>query len=182
MKSKRVAFFGILGALSLVLGFFESVLMPEIPFLPPGAKLGLSNLVTMYASVTAGFMGGLYIVLIKTLFALITRGTVAALMSLCGGMLSLAALCLMLKKEGSWFSFFGIGVASAVMHNLGQLAAACVVTGTAELLNYGKYLLIFALITGSVTGVSALIIIPRLKKIGGFYNINNENNIKELEK
>lgn len=173
--SKRVAFFGILGALSLVLGFFESVLLPEIPFLPPGAKLGLSNLVTMYASATAGFAGGLYIVLLKTLFALITRGSVAAFMSLCGGMLSLTVLCLMLKKEGTLFSFFGIGIASAVMHNMGQLIASCIVTGTAELLNYGKYLLIFALITGSVTGIMLLLIMPRLKKIGSFYNVHNEN-------
>lgn len=171
MKSKKVAFFGILGALSLVLGFFEGVMLPEIPFLPPGAKLGLSNLVTMYASATAGFAGGLYIVFIKTLFALITRGTVAAFMSLCGGMLSLAVLCLMLKKEGSLFSFFGIGVASAVMHNLGQLAAACIVTGTPALLSYGKYLLIFALATGSVTGTALLLIMPRLKKFSGFYII-----------
>lgn len=182
MKSKKIAFFGLLGALSLVLGFFESVMLPEIPFLPPGAKLGLSNLVTMYASATAGFTGGLYIVFIKTLFALITRGTVAAFMSLCGGLASLAALCIMLKKEGSLFSFFGIGVASAVMHNLGQLAAACIVTGTAELLNYGKYLLVFALVTGSVTGTALLLIMPRLRKIGGLYKINNENNIKEMEK
>ena len=173
--SKRVAFFGILGALSLVLGFFESVLLPEIPFLPPGAKLGLSNLVTMYTSATAGFAGGLYIVLLKTLFALITRGSVAAFMSLCAGMLSLTVLCLMLKKEGTLFSFFGIGIASAVMHNMGQLIASCIVTGTAELLNYGKYLLIFALITGSVTGIMLLLIMPRLKKIGSFYNVHNEN-------
>ena len=173
--SKRVAFFGILGALCLVLGFFESVLLPEIPFLPPGAKLGLSNLVTMYASATAGFAGGLYIVLIKTLFALITRGSVAAFMSLCAGMLSLAVLCLMLKKEGTLFSFFGISIASAVMHNMGQLIASCIVTGTAELINYGKYLLIFALITGSVTGIMLLLIMPRLKKIGSFYNVHNEN-------
>ncbi len=180
--SKKVAFFGILGALSLVLGFFESVLLPEIPFLPPGAKLGLSNLVTMYASATAGFTGGLYIVLLKTLFALVTKGAVAAFMSLCGGMLSLLVLCLMLKKEGKLFSFFGIGIASAVMHNMGQLIASCIVTGTAELLNYGKYLLVFALVTGSVTGIMLLLIMPRLKKIGGLYNVYNKNNIKEMEK
>jgi uncharacterized membrane protein len=61
------------------------------------------------------------------------------------------------------------------MHNMGQLIASCIVTGTAELLNYGKYLLIFALITGSVTGIMLLLIMPRLKKIGSFYNVHNEN-------
>ena len=174
MKSRKVAFFGILGAMGLVLGFFEGVLLPEIPFLPPGAKLGLSNIITMYAVTVSGFAGGLYIVLLKVLFALITRGAVAALMSFCGGVFSLAAVSLMIKKEGKLFTFFGIGIASAVMHNFGQLVAACVVTGTPELINYGKYLLIFALVTGAVTGTALLVLMPRLRKIGSFYEIHNE--------
>lgn len=165
MKSKKVALYGILGALSLVLSFFENVLIPGIPFLPPGAKLGLSNLVTMYASSTGGFVGGFYIVLIKAAFALVTRGVTAGFMSLSGGLLSCITVCLMIKKEGKVFSFFGIGVASAVMHNLGQLIASCIITGTPELLSYGKYLMIFAVITGSVTGTALLILMPRLRKL-----------------
>lgn len=177
MKSKKVAFFGIMGAMSLVLGLFESMLLPELPFLPPGAKLGLSNLVTMYAVLVASFSGGMYIVLLKALFALVTRGGVAAFMSLCGGALSCITAYLMMKKEGSFFSFFGIGVASAVMHNMGQLVAACIVTGTFALLSYVKYLLVFALITGTVTGTALLVIMPVLKKAGSFYKVNKEEKI-----
>ena len=170
MKSKRVALYGILGALSLVLSFFEGVLIPEIPFLPPGAKLGLSNLVTMYASSIGGLTGGLYIVLMKSAFALITRGATAGFMSLAGGLFSCITVCLMLKGEGRIFSFFGIGVASAVMHNLGQLIASCIITGTPELLSYGKYLMVFALVTGAVTGTALLLLMPRLRKISSFSN------------
>lgn len=175
MKSKKVAFFGIMGALSLVLGLFESLLLPEIPFLPPGAKLGLSNLVTMYAIYTSSFSGGIYIVLLKALFALITRGGTAAFMSLSGGVLSCLAASLMMKKEGRLFSFFGIGIASAVMHNMGQLFAACVVTGTFALLSYVKYLLVFALVTGAVTGTALVVVMPVIRKAGSFYKINNVN-------
>lgn len=171
MKSKKVAFYGILGALSLTLSFFESVILPEIPFLPPGAKLGLSNIVTMYASAVGSLAGGLYITLLKALFALLTRGATAGFMSLCGGFLSCITVCLLIKKEGKVFSFFGIGVASAVMHNMGQLFAACIITGTPELINYGKYLMIFALVTGSVTGVVLLLLMPRLRKISSFFTI-----------
>ncbi len=171
MKSRKVAFYGILGALSLTLGFFESVILPEIPFLPPGAKLGLSNLVTMYAAAVGGLSGSLYITALKALFALVTRGATAGLMSFCGGLLSSITVCLLIKKEGKVFSFFGIGVASAVMHNLGQLIAACIITGTPELLNYGKYLMIFSLITGSVTGTVLLLLMPRLRQISSFFKI-----------
>lgn len=171
MKSRKIAFYGILGALGLVLGFFESMLLPEIPFLPPGAKLGLSNLVTMYAAATGGFTAGFCITALKVLFAFITRGATAGFMSFCGGLLSLFAVCVLIKKEGKVFSFYGIGVASAVMHNSGQLFAACIITGTPGLLNYGKYLMIFALITGSVTGTALLLLMPRLKKISSFFKI-----------
>ncbi len=171
MKSKKVAFYGILGALGLALSFLESVLLPGIPFLPPGAKLGLSNLVTMYAAVTGGLAGSLYITALKALFALATRGVTAGLMSFFGGFLSSITVCILIKKEGKSLSFFGIGVASAVMHNLGQLAVACVITGTPELLNYGKYLMVFSLITGAVTGTVLLFIMPRLKKISSVFTI-----------
>lgn len=174
MKSRFVAFYGILGALSLTLSFFEGVLLPAIPFLPPGAKLGLSNLVTMYAVSVGGFTGGIYIVLLKALFALVTRGITAGLMSFCGGILSCITVSLLIKKEGKIFSFFGIGVASAVMHNLGQLIAASVVTGTPGLLNYGKYLMVFALLTGAVTGAALLILMPRLGKINSFFTIKQK--------
>lgn len=165
MTARKVSLLGILGAISLVLGLFESILLPDIPFLPVGAKPGLSNVVIMYTAGVMGFPGAVYIVLIKAVFALITRGATAGFMSFCGGMLSTAAVCILIKFRGKIFSFLGIGVMSAVMHNMGQLLAACIISGTFALLNYGKYLLIFAIITGAVTGGMLLILMPRLEKI-----------------
>ncbi|MBQ8503189.1 MAG: Gx transporter family protein [Clostridia bacterium] len=173
MKTKKVAFLGMMGALALVTGFLENLLIPDIPFLPVGAKPGLSNVVTMYVASVMGFPGAVYITLIKALFALITRGATAAFMSLCGGLLSTVVTCILLKFGKKYFSFWGIGVMSAVMHNMGQLAASSVISGTPVLINYGKYLLIFALITGSVTGVMLLMIVPRVEKFTVYYNKNN---------
>ena len=51
------------------------------------------------------------------------------------------------------------------MHNLGQLMAAMAVSGTYSLINYAKYLLIFSLITGSVTGFMLTVLMPRIEKI-----------------
>lgn len=171
MTTKKLSLLGILGAVSLVLGLFESILLPDIPFLPVGAKPGLSNVVTMYTASIMGFPGAVYITLIKAVFALVTRGTTAGFMSFCGGLLSTAIVCMLIKSRGRIFSFLGIGVAGAVMHNFGQLIAACVISGTFALLNYGKYLLIFAVITGTVTGSMLLILMPRLSKIGSQLNM-----------
>lgn len=172
MKANKVAFFGTMGSLALIMGFLENLFIPDIPFLPVGAKPGLSNIVTMYVATASGFPGALYIVLIKALFAVITRGVTAGVMSLCGGILSAAVTCILLKAGKKHFSFWGIGVMSAVMHNMGQLTVACVISGSLALLNYGKYLLIFSLITGSVTGFMLMTIMPRIPQW------KNQNNYK----
>lgn len=166
VKVHKIALLGILGALALVLGFMESQLVPDIPFLPVGAKPGLSNIVTMFTACFAGFSGAIYITLIKAIFALITRGATAALMSFCGGLLSTIVLCILVRHEGKNLSFIGIGVLCAVAHNLGQLIAACIISGTAMLLSYGKYLLIFAIITGLLTGTIVNVVMPKLRFIG----------------
>lgn len=163
MRTKKLTLLSLLSALALVLGFMENMLLPDIPFLPVGAKPGLSNIVTMFTASFYGFSGAVYITLIKGLFALITRGATAAIMSLCGGVLSTAVMCLMIEKEGKNLSYIGIGVLSASVHNLGQLFAACFITGTASLLSYGKYLLVFGLITGFVTGTVLEVSLPRIK-------------------
>ena len=167
MKTNKVALLGIFGAVALVLSFLEGMLIPDIPFLPVGAKPGLSNIITMYIAGTMGFPGAIYITMLKALFALITRGATGAFMSFSGGLLSTVAVCLLIKYQGRIFSYLGLGIVGAVMHNLGQLVAACIVSGTFALMNYGKYLLIFALITGTVTGTVLLILMPKLKKISG---------------
>ncbi len=184
MKSKKVAFLGMMGALALVLGFLEHLFIPDIPFLPVGAKPGLSNVVTMYVATVMGFPGAIYITLIKAIFAFLTRGATAFLMSFCGGLLSTAVTCIMLRTGRKYFSFWGIGVVSAVMHNMGQLVVASFISGTFTLLNYGKYLLIFSLITGSVTGVMLLMIVPRMEKFSDYthqLNKNNSKNKKEMK-
>ena len=163
MKTKKLTLLSLLSALALVLSFMENMLLPDIPFLPVGAKPGLSNIVTMFTASFYGFSGAFYITLVKGLFALITRGITAAVMSFCGGVLSTAVMCLMIKKECKSLSYIGIGVLSASAHNMGQLFAACFITGTASILSYGKYLLLFGLVTGFVTGTVLEAVLPKIK-------------------
>lgn len=180
MKTKKLTLLSLLSALALVLSFMENILLPDIPFLPVGAKPGLSNIVTMFTASFYGFSGAIYITLIKGLFALITRGVTASVMSLCGGVLSTAVMCLMIKKEGKNLSYIGIGVLSASVHNMGQLLAACFITGTASLLSYGKYLLLFGLVTGLVTGTVVEAALPKIKGVinQNFKKRRNENEQK----
>ena len=169
MKTKKIALLGILGALALVLGFLEHLVIPDIPFLPVGAKPGLSNIITMFTAVSFGLPAAIYIALIKAVFALITRGITASVMSLCGGVLSVCVMCIVLKTGRRVFSFTGISVLCAIAHNMAQLTVACVISGTASLFNYGKYLLIFSLVTGFVTGTVLTVLMPSVERVRGIY-------------
>ena len=139
-----------------------------LPFLPPGAKPGLSNIVTTFA-VSAFSLGGVYVTLCKAAFAWFTRGSTAALMSLAGGLLSTTSLWLLLRLPRRRLSYIGVSLVAAVCHNAGQLIAAAALSGAPALLRYGKYLLLLAALTGLVTGVILNIVMPRLDAVFDLY-------------
>ena len=70
MKAKRVALWGILSAAAIGISALEGLF--AFPFLPPGAKPGLSNSVVILAAINSSFAGGIYISVIKSLFAVYT--------------------------------------------------------------------------------------------------------------
>ena len=164
-----VALAGILGAQALALSWLES-LLPAFPFLPPGAKPGLSNIVTMFAVSTLRIPDALFIVLIKAAFAGITRGITAFLMSLFGGMFSLAAMCLIFKiSKKNRLGLIGSGVCCALAHNLGQLIAAAIITDTVTIVGYAPALLIFGVCTGIITGCIFKAVSPLLIKQSKYF-------------
>ena len=174
-STKTVALLGVFGALALVLSFLENVLLPDIPLLPPGAKLGLSNIVTTVVGALLGAPAAFAVALLKALFAFVTRGVTAGLMSFSGGMLSVAGLVLLLRLRGHCLTFLGISVVCAALHNLGQLLCASALTGTLSLVNYGKYLLLFSLITGTLTGIMLNLVMPVLTR--SISNLTSKTNV-----
>jgi len=163
MKARKTALLGILCAQAIALSFLEN-LIPSLPFLPPGAKPGFSNIVTMFTVLTLGLPQAMCITVFKAFFALMTRGATAFFMSLAGGVLSTLAMWAATKIKSDPFGLLGASIIAAVCHNAGQLAAAAVLTGTRAVLGYAPALLIFSLITGAVTGTVLRIVMPALEK------------------
>lgn len=159
----KIALFGMLSAVALVLSYLES-LIPMASFMPPGAKAGFSNIATMFAASSMGLVPALAITIIKALFAGVTRGATAFFMSLSGGMLSAITMYLLFKftkKTG----YMLIGVVSAIMHNLGQLFVAFIMVGNKAIIGYVPVLLIAGIITGAITGSILKAVIPALIKL-----------------
>lgn len=150
----------LLSALAIVLSFLEGIL-PELPV--PGAKPGLANLAVMTAVDLDGLSAGICVALVKVFFAVLTRGPVAGFMSLCGSLLSTAAMWLALSYDRQKFGYVGIGVIGAVCHNMGQLAAAFSIMGSA-VGYYAPFLIITAVFTGAFTGIINSVLLPIIKK------------------
>lgn len=148
-KSQKVALTGLLGALALVLSYFEG-LLPPFPLMPPGAKPGFSNIATMFTADTVGMHGAVFVGIIKGVFTLFTRGVTAGLMSLCGGILSAVTVAFLFKRTS--LSYIMVGILGAVLHNIAQLCVSLLLIGSA-MIYYFPALLLFALISGSLTGL-----------------------------
>jgi heptaprenyl diphosphate synthase len=147
--AKRVALLGLLFALAIVLSLVESML--PVPGLP-GVRLGLSNIVVMFALLNLRKWDALFIVILKALFVMLTRGPVAGLLSLSGGLLALAIMLLLLLLRKEKATYLLISISGAVFHNIGQIATASIIMRTA-LWPYLPVLLVSGIVTGFATSV-----------------------------
>ena len=126
--SKRIALCGLLTATALVLSLVEKMFPLQAVVPIPGVKLGLANVVTLFALHELGIRETAAIVFVRVTLASVFMGSVTGfLFSLFGGILALFDMRLLLPREGSWFSTPGISVAGAAAHNVGQIGAAILV-------------------------------------------------------
>ena len=72
---------------------------------------------------------------------------------------------LLLRFANKQLGLIGVSVISALFHNLGQLAAAAFITGTASIAYYAPALAVFGVATGAVTGIVLRAVMPALDKI-----------------
>lgn len=171
-KTKNVALSGLLFALALALSFIESTIAPLLGLMP-GIKIGLANVVVMYALFFMGTRQALLLVVLKAFFVFLTRGAVAGFLSLSGGLLSLFIMVL-LQHLPVKPTYFILSVCGAVFHNMGQLIAASLVLSSAFALGYAPVLLISGLVMGAVTSLSLKAVLPALQKLG--YSVQNPEN------
>lgn len=152
-KTKRIALCGMLTALALALSLAERMIPIELLIPIPGVKLGLANVVTMFALLFLTPGEAYAILFCRVVLAALFAGSVTQLLfSLFGGVLALTTVWLLLHKQGKWFSFYGISAASAAMHNFGQVLAAMLVMQTMDIIAYLPLLLVSSIPMGFLTG------------------------------
>ena len=170
-KAKQTALSGMLFALAMALSFAEGSL--TIPGLLPGMKLGLANVVVMYALLFMGAGQALILDLLKALFVFLVSGPTAGFLSLCGGMLSLLVMWLLydvLPVRPTWFI---LSVSGAFAHNIGQLLVAAAIISSSLSFYYAPVMLVLGLAMGALTALVLRALLPALDKLG--YNIRERH-------
>ena len=166
MKSSKeirdLALLSLMLGVAVVLTTLESML-PPLPFAPPGIRLGLANVVTMYVLFFVGKKSAFTLIVLKSVFVMLTRGALAGALSATGGILSIAVIIL-LHLASKKTSYILLSSAGAMAFNFGQMAAASLVLSINILALYWPLIIIFGVVLGSITGKVLEIVIPHLSR------------------
>lgn len=162
--SRRLARCGVLTALALALSWAESLLPIGLLLPVPGFKLGLSNLVTVFALCRLGRGEALLVLLARCLLGALFAGSPASLLfSLGGGALAFGAMALSLPCRR--LSLYGVCLLGAAAHNVGQIAVAIPVLGSGAVAAFLPPLLLLSLATGALTGWLSTLLAHRIPKL-----------------
>ncbi|MDR2589459.1 MAG: Gx transporter family protein [Oscillospiraceae bacterium] len=189
--TKKLTLMSILTAVALIIFIIESLIPIPIPI--PGIKLGLANAVTLFAlflvsqnnqaeqknqikqtlplkqtKITQIYYLSTFnvfaILICRILLGSLFTGRMTAfILSLSGGILAFLAQVL-LKRLVTNKQIWAVGAVGAVFHNIGQILAAIIITGTPAIVTYLPILIIAGIITGSITGLIAQITLQRIKQ------------------
>ena len=156
----RTARLALLTAVALTI-FLAEAQLPALTAVP-GVKLGLANIVTVYAMFALGPGDALLVLSGRVFLGAVFSGQMMTLIySAAGGFLSWCVLCLLrrlLTGEQIWLA----SPVAAVFHNLGQLLAAAAVLRSWAVMAWLPYLIIAAILAGLFTGVAAQALLRRL--------------------
>jgi heptaprenyl diphosphate synthase len=161
MKSKKVAFLGLSIGLAMILSFVES----QIPALVavPGIKVGLPNLVIVFMLYRIGFKEAATVSIIRIILVSILFGNLQTMtFSIAGAVLSLIGMLLLKKLD--WFSCITVSIVGGILHNVGQIIAACIWTQTAAIAYYLPVLLISGVTAGAIIGFVSGLLVQKSKK------------------
>ena len=151
--TKRLALCAVLTALALALSYFERLLPLQLLVPLPGIKLGLANIVSLFALCFLGPWPALWVLLARCFLGSLFAGSLSGLIfSLSGGLLAL--LCMALARR-TRLSVYGVSVCGAAAHNVGQIAAAAAVMKSTAVISYLPPLLLAAIASGLLTGAAA---------------------------
>ena len=176
MTAKRITRLALFVAAAFVLAIIENALPPMLAF-APGAKMGLSNVVSLVALVVLGVTDAYFVLVARCLMSAVVSGNYFALAySLTAGIVSLSLETLLIKTLAERLSIVSISFIGALAHNLTQLAVAGLIVKT-NLVFALPLTLLASVVAGLTVGAAAYFTIKFLPE--RFYILPLEKSEKE---
>lgn len=165
LTTKQLTLCALLTAMALGLSYLENFFPLSLAIPIPGVKLGLANIVTLFALYVLGPGQALLILLARCFLGAVFAGNMSALLfSLLGGVSSMLVMIGLSRLRK--LSVYGVSAGGAAAHNCGQVAAAVLTLGSAAPLGYLPVLLGVSLFTGALTGLVSACLFRALSKTG----------------
>ncbi len=160
---RHTAVLGLLTAVGLIIFTIEGLLPPLTPI--PGIKLGLANIVTLYALYALSPRDAAAVSILRILLAAIFAGQAVSLWySLAGGIFCLISMTAAKKLFSEEYMEF-TSIVGALFHNMGQLLAAVLLLENTAILLYFPFLALGGVVCGLFTGIGCKITYKRLKNV-----------------
>lgn len=164
-----MTFISVLVAQALVLFLVERSI--PVPFIAPGAKLGLSNIITVVSLYTLSLKDTFAVVMLRILLSTLIGSSVSSLLySIAGGLFSLVTMYTMKKLGKDNVSITGVSIVGAFFHNVGQVVIAGLIIHNVNIVLYLPILTVAGIGTGFFVGITSSYLLMLLKKLP-IYNI-----------
>ncbi len=162
LTTKQLTLCALLTALALALSYLENLFPLALAVPIPGVKLGLANIITLFALYALGAGQALLILTARCLLGALFAGNLNALLfSLLGGFCAMGTMMVLSRLPG--LSIYGVSIGGAAAHGCGQTAAAMLTLGSGAPLYYLPVLLGVSLFTGALTGLAAACLFQALR-------------------
>ena len=159
MKTKKLTQMALLTAIALTIFMVEAQIPALVPV--PGVKLGLSNIVTVFAVFAMGPREAAAILFARVFLGAIFAGNFSTIFySAAGGALAIV-VTILLRKILTEKQLWVAGVMGAIAHSIGQRAMAIAITQTVGLVSYLPMMIICSIMTGLFTGLCAQFLLNR---------------------
>lgn len=159
MNVKKLTLLGVLSAIALTIFMVEAQIPPLVPM--PGVKLGLANIVTVFAVFVLGGKEGAAVLFVRVFLGAVFAGNFSTILYSAGGGICAIGVTIGLKKVLNRNQLWVAGCLGAIAHSVGQMAVAVAVSGTPSLAIYLPVMIAISIITGLFTGLCAQFLVNR---------------------
>lgn len=163
MKTKSITIISILTAISVVISIIESY-FTFIGNIIPGLKLGLANIVVIFALYKYNFKTAISISLVRVLIVALVRTGFGLnfFFSLVGALFSVISMSLIKKTH---LSVIGVSIIGSISHSIGQVLVGIIMLDNYNVIYYLPYLLLFSIPTGILIGIISKRLLKYTEKI-----------------